>query len=326
MPDPPNATIAELFDELADLYELDGAVVHRVLAYRNAAKAVREAPRRWAAMTREGTVTQLPGIGKTLQDKLVALLDTGEIPSLDAPARRVPAGADRDDAPAPGWGPKRARKLYDDLGIDSLDALRAAAETSEAARRAWVRPEVRGEVLASVRGRRGREAQATDAAAARVGDRRGDHRAAARASRVPGASSWPGARAAWADSVKDLDIIATASDPGALLKAFAELDVIERSSVARRQRSPAGAHTPGWTSTCAWSSPTSSATCCSTSPAPRPHNVAIREAAVRRGLHVSEYGILDDETGETLRCEPRGGRLRAPRAPVDPARAARGPR
>ncbi|MBA2766964.1 MAG: hypothetical protein H0U33_08325, partial [Solirubrobacterales bacterium] len=39
MPDPPNATIAALFDELADLYELDGAVVHRVLAYRNAAKA-----------------------------------------------------------------------------------------------------------------------------------------------------------------------------------------------------------------------------------------------------------------------------------------------
>ena len=45
MTDPPNATIAALFDELGDLYELDGAVVHRVLAYRNAAKAVREAPR-----------------------------------------------------------------------------------------------------------------------------------------------------------------------------------------------------------------------------------------------------------------------------------------
>ena len=45
-PDPPNATIAALLDELADRYELDGAVVHRVLAYRNAAKAVREAPAR----------------------------------------------------------------------------------------------------------------------------------------------------------------------------------------------------------------------------------------------------------------------------------------
>ena len=92
MPDPPNATIAELFDELADLYELDGAVVHRVLAYRNAAKAVREAPRSVSAMTREGTVTQLPGIGKTLQDKLVALLDTGEIPSLTRLRGEFPPG------------------------------------------------------------------------------------------------------------------------------------------------------------------------------------------------------------------------------------------
>ena len=81
--DPPNATIAALFDELADLYELDGAVVHRVVAYRNAAKTVREAPRSVAALTREGKVTQLPGIGKTLEEKIVALLDTGTIPATE---------------------------------------------------------------------------------------------------------------------------------------------------------------------------------------------------------------------------------------------------
>ncbi|HEY0362820.1 MAG TPA: helix-hairpin-helix domain-containing protein, partial [Solirubrobacteraceae bacterium] len=57
MPDPPNATIASLFDELADLYELDGAVVHRVVAYRNAAKSVREAPRSVAALALDGKVT-----------------------------------------------------------------------------------------------------------------------------------------------------------------------------------------------------------------------------------------------------------------------------
>jgi len=75
MPDPPNATIASLFDELADLYELDGAVVHRVLAYRNAAKSVREAPRSVAAMTRDGKVTELPGIGRTLEHLLIDRVD-----------------------------------------------------------------------------------------------------------------------------------------------------------------------------------------------------------------------------------------------------------
>src|ERR671926_1206097 len=129
-PDPPNATIAALFDELADLYELDGAVVHRVLAYRNAAKSVREAPRSVAGLTREGTVTELPGIGRTLEEKIVALLDTGSIPAVEKLRAKFPPGL-VDLTRLPGLGPKRARKLFDELGIDSLEALRAAAETEQ---------------------------------------------------------------------------------------------------------------------------------------------------------------------------------------------------
>src|SRR4051812_8458396 len=81
MPDPSNMVIAAAFDELADLYELDGAIVHRVLAYRTAAKNVRDAPVSVAKLTREGRVTELPGIGKTLEEKIAALLDTGTIPA-----------------------------------------------------------------------------------------------------------------------------------------------------------------------------------------------------------------------------------------------------
>jgi len=126
MPDPPNATIASLFDELADLYELDGAVVHRVVAYRNAAKSVREAPRSVAAMTRDGKVTELPGIGRTLEEKIQALIYTGTIPAIEKLRARIPAGL-IDMTRLPGLGPKRARKLYDELGIDSLEALKAAS-------------------------------------------------------------------------------------------------------------------------------------------------------------------------------------------------------
>ena len=69
----------QYFDELGDLYELDGAVVHRVLAYRNAAKAVRDAPVSVAALTREGKVTSLPGHRQ------------------DARGQDQPAARDRDD-------------------------------------------------------------------------------------------------------------------------------------------------------------------------------------------------------------------------------------
>src|SRR3954471_12453655 len=128
MSDPPNATIAALFDELADLYELDGAIVHRVVAYRNAAKAVREASTSVAAMTRAGRVTAIPGIGKTLEEKITALLDTGTIPAVEKLRAKFPPGL-IDMTRLPGLGPKRARRLFDELGIDSLEALREAAET-----------------------------------------------------------------------------------------------------------------------------------------------------------------------------------------------------
>src|SRR3954470_5547585 len=108
MADPTNSQIAAAFDELGDLYELDGAIVHRVVAYRNAAKAVREASVSVAALTREGRVTELSGIGKTLEDKLVTLLETGDIPSAQKLRAKFPPGLVRVTR-LPGLGPKRAR-------------------------------------------------------------------------------------------------------------------------------------------------------------------------------------------------------------------------
>src|SRR3712207_1750891 len=126
VPDPTNSQIAAAFDELGDLYELDGAIIHRVVAYRNAAKTVRDAPVSVAALTREGRVTELAGIGRTLEEKIVALLETGTIPAAQKLRARFPPGL-IELTRLPGLGPKRARKLFDQLGIDSLEALEKAA-------------------------------------------------------------------------------------------------------------------------------------------------------------------------------------------------------
>src|ERR671939_384870 len=75
-----NAEIALHFDELADLYELDGAIVHRVVAYRNAAKAIREATASVAEMSRAGTVTKLPGIGEKAEENVRIALEAGPDP------------------------------------------------------------------------------------------------------------------------------------------------------------------------------------------------------------------------------------------------------
>lgn len=298
-PDPPNTTIAALFDELADLYELDGAVVHRVLAYRNAAKSIREAPRSVAAMTREGKVTELPGIGRTLEEKVEALLDTGTIPAVEKLRARIPAGL-VDMTRLPGLGPKRARKLFDELGVDSLESLKAAAESEKlrdvrgfglkfeesvlAAFEAGVGDAPRPRVLLS---------KALDVGEAIV--------AALRAHPASDKVELAGSARRMTDAVKDLDIIATASDPPALLQAFAALDVIESSSSPGENAARATTHS-GLAIDLRVVEPDQFGNLLQHFTGSARHNMALREKAVRRGLHVSEYGLLDDATGTTHRC------------------------
>src|SRR3954470_21400551 len=130
MPTKSNAEIAAAFDELGDLYELDGAVSYRVIAYRTAAKAGRDASVATMQLTREGKVTTVPGIGKTLEEKLKALDETGDIPAAVKLRAKFPSGLIA-IMHLPGFGAKRAKLLYDELGVDSLEALREKAEAGE---------------------------------------------------------------------------------------------------------------------------------------------------------------------------------------------------
>ncbi len=111
MPDPANSEIADALDELGDLYELDGAIVHRVVAYRNAAKAIRDATVSVAALARAGKATDLAGVGATIQEKVLALAETGSIPALQKLHTKYPPGL-VDITRLPGLGPKKARRLF----------------------------------------------------------------------------------------------------------------------------------------------------------------------------------------------------------------------
>ncbi|MCW3041457.1 MAG: polX [Solirubrobacterales bacterium] len=298
-PDLPNARIAELFDELGDLYELDGAVVHRVMAYRNAAKAVRDAQRSVAALTRAGTVTSLPGIGKTLEEKLVALVQTGTIPALDRLREQFPPGL-LAMTRLPGLGPKRARKLYDELKIDSLEALAQAAREEKLRDVKGFGPKFEESVLAAIAAGHGAE-----------GSRRIPmHRAletaapiieALRAHPASDQVHVAGSARRMADSAKDLDVIATASDPRALLEAFAALPDLQSAHVPGDNAAKGVTHN-GLSIDVRVVEPDQLGNLLQHFTGSKMHNVALRAASVRKGLHISEYGILDDATGETHRC------------------------
>jgi DNA polymerase (family 10) len=298
-PDPPNATIAALFDELADLYELDGAVVHRVLAYRNAAKSVREAPRSVAALAREGKVTTLPGIGRTLEDKINALIATGTIPAAEKLRAKFPVGL-VDMTRLPGLGPKRARKLFDELGIDSLEALHAAAQSEQLRNVKGFGPKFEEAVLAAF------AAGVAEAPrprmllhkALQIGDAIVE---ALRAHPAADRVELAGSARRLVDSVKDLDVVATASDPPALLAALADIDLVEESSGTENNAARARTHT-GLQIDLRVVEPDQFGNVLQHLTGSKNHNMALREQVVRRGLHVSEYGVLDDSTGTTHRC------------------------
>ncbi|HET9104569.1 MAG TPA: DNA polymerase/3'-5' exonuclease PolX [Solirubrobacteraceae bacterium] len=305
MAGPTNTEIAAALDELGDLSELDGAVIHRVVAYRNAAKTVRDSPVSVLALARQGRATELPGIGRTIQEKVIALADEGVIPAAAKLRAKFPPGL-LAMTRLPGLGPKRARRLFEELEIDSLDALRTAAEAHRIRELKGFGPKAEESLLATVLAH---EAAAADP----EGD--GDGRiqlgralavgeqliAALRANPAAERVELAGSARRMTDTVKDLDIIATASDPRALAEFAAGLELVEAAQTPGEAGVRLRTHT-GIKVDLRIVAPDQFGNLMQHFTGSKQHNVALREAAVRRGLHVSEYGVKDDGTGETHRC------------------------
>jgi DNA polymerase (family 10) len=305
MADPTNAELAEALDELGDLYELDGAVIHRIVAYRNAAKAIRDAPVSVTTLAREGRATELPGVGAIIQEKVLALADDGEIPVAVKLRAKFPEGL-LEMMHLPGLGPKRARRLYEELGVDSVEALEQAATTQKIRDLKGFGPKAEESLETAARTARERAAAADGA-----GSRTVLHRALTIADQLVAALreheaservELAGSARRMTDSVKDLDVIATAHDPLALATAASQLELVESSGTPGDAGVRLRTHT-GLDVDVRIVSPDQFGNLLQHFTGSRQHNMALRAAAVRKGLHVSEYGVLDDVTGETHRCE-----------------------
>lgn len=123
-----NPDVAQIFDEVADLLELQGENPFRIRAYRRAAVTVRDLAEPLAGMIKKHPeqLTELNGIGADLADKITTIVKTGDLPLRRDLCKHVPAGL-RELMTIPGCGPKRAILLHKKLKIDSIDDLRRAA-------------------------------------------------------------------------------------------------------------------------------------------------------------------------------------------------------
>jgi len=119
-----NAEIAAMFDQAAELLEIQGENPFRVRAYRRAARVIEGLPESAAGLVAAGRdLSELPGIGKDLAGKIADIVKTGRFVLLDALKKKLP-GELADISALPGLGPKRVKLLYDQLKVRTLDDLR----------------------------------------------------------------------------------------------------------------------------------------------------------------------------------------------------------
>ncbi len=295
-----NAEIAAALDELGVLYQLDGAVKYRVLAYSTAAKAIRESPVSVADLAAAGRATEVPGVGKTLAEKIDALIETGEIPAAVKLKAKFPPTL-VEVTRVPGVGAKTARRLFDELGVATLEDLKAAAEGERIRDLKGLGPKAEENVLAGLE-RLGDPGEASGRVllsmarpiAEELARTLREHPAADRVEVA-------GSVRRWGETCKDIDLIATAEEPTALAEHLVASPLI----AAAGKPGPNGVRAQtqnGISVDLRIVAPQAFGNLLQHFTGSQAHNVQLREEAVKRGLSVSEHGITETESGEVELC------------------------
>ena len=292
---PRNGDLADRFDQLADLSEILGEQSFRVGAYRRAALRIRDTASSVAELAVDGKAKELPDIGKTIEAKIVEVVETGDMEALAKRRAEVP-GEVSSFMRLPGIGPKTAARIWRELGVTTLAELKAAAEGERLRALAGMGAATETKILKALA-----EGQGGDE------PRRGllgvglpvvrEVVEALRAHPAAVDVSEAGSTRRRRETFRDLDVIATATDPAALTEYFVGLpwvlDVVAhgdtKATVITRQ---------GLRLDLRVVPPESYGDLLQHFTGSKEHNVALREQAQRQGLSVSEYGVTVVETGE----------------------------
>jgi DNA polymerase (family 10) len=286
-----NIDIAAIFNQMADLLEIQGANAFRVRAYRNAARTIGDLPRPAGEMLAEGEDLQdLPGIGQDLAAKIEEIVRTGRLKKLDALEQEVAPELSRLMAVA-GLGPKRVRALHKALGINDLEDLQKAAEKGAIQEVEGFGPKIAQKILEDVTTRRSApERLKWILAEQRARDMVAYLERATGIERVEVAGSFRRRK----ETVGDLDILVTCRQGPPVMDHFtAHEDVREvvskgrtRATVVLRSGLQVDVRVvPKVSYGAALQYFTGS----------KAHNVAVRRRAVDRSLKINEYGVFRGE-------------------------------
>ncbi len=289
-----NDQVAAALQEFADLLAIVGDDPFKPRSYEKAARAVGGYPDDVGGMDAAG-VLAIPGVGKSIAGKITDYLESGTFPELEELRASVPAGV-REMTAIPGFGPKKAMAVYEELGIGSVDQLLAAADAGQ---------------LASLKGfsakteesvRRGAERLRTSGGRVLVSEalELADG-LLERLEVVPGVrrAAFAGSLRRMTETIGDVDLLVATDDGEPVMEVFAGLDAVDRV-VARGETKTSILTGDGLQVDLrvvpleAWGAAMIYFT------GSKAHNIRIREMAVRQGLKLNEYGLFDAGSGALL--------------------------
>ncbi len=294
---PRNVDVADQLELLADLLELEGEAAFRVLAYRRAATRIRETAGSVAELALNGRAKELQGIGKTIEEKIVQVVEDGEMHALTRRKKIIPPEV-VSFMRLPGLGPKTAARIWRELGVTTIEELKHAAEQEQLRTLSGLGAKTEERILKALA-----EKKQEPSDRRLLGDGLGallavvsvlrEHPAAVKVSEA-------GSARRRKETFRDLDIIATAKDPQALTDYFTKLKwVIE--VVAKGPTKATVLSNEGLRFDLRVVPPESYGNLLQHFTGSKDHNVALRERAVKDGLSVSEYSITVVETEQELR-------------------------
>ncbi|HEY5997893.1 MAG TPA: DNA polymerase/3'-5' exonuclease PolX [bacterium] len=283
-----NAEIAAMFAQIADLLEIQGENPFRVRAYRAAARTVGDLARGAAQMVGDGEdLAELPGIGKDLAGKIREAVERGTIGLLEELRRTMPGELGRLLEVA-GLGPKRVQVLWKQLGITTLAELEAAAKAGKIRELPGLGEKTESAIVKDL----GRVAASAGRTLRPVADEAAElllrHLRGARGvACVEVAGSFRRGK----ETVGDLDVLASGSDPAALIERFAAYDGLER--VTARGESKASARLRSGLQVDLRVIPKESyGAALHYFTGSKAHNIAVRTLGVKKGLKINEYGVF----------------------------------
>ncbi len=289
-----NDAVEAALIEYADLLSILSEDAFKARAYEKAARAVGGYAADLDGMDLP-EILKIPSVGKSIGEKVHEFLRSGTISALDELRGQIPAGV-RDMIAVPGLGPKKAMVLYRDLGIDGIEALRAAVEEGQLAGLKGFGARTEENIRRGIERLQQQGGRALSSVAMDLADSylewlggRGD------VERI----EYAGSLRRMAETIGDLDLLVASSDPVAVMEAFTAGEMVERilahgeakSSVITRAGLQVDLRVVPLE---AWGAAMIYFT------GSKPHNIRIREMAVRKGLKLNEYGLFRAKTGRLI--------------------------